>query len=534
MSAHDQGRFGTARWATKSEVARAGYFRQTTSSLYALTAFGRPLWIPASIGSVCLVGGSQSGKGASFNVPNGCSGTLPNTSSIHLDFKGEGAVTCQQKPPDNKGCIYFNPTGMHGMPQDRLNPYSFLVKGSPTLVSDAQIVSENLCPRTSNPQGAFFELRAQSFMSAIILAIVERDDVLTAPALYDAVNLIPGGGEAWVEFAYIMHSCGYDLSFNIEEEIAASRDDSSGGFRGVVAEILKAVSCLADPRLRAALSPPFSYTLDQLCDPTLPTQLWLMCPSESASLWAPIIKSIFVGAMIEKMRRPDAPRQVWFIDEAGQLGAFPLLIKLHTFAAGIGITVVSIFQSSRQMDSLGPNGRTIILSSAALQINFGIRDIEEAKRISDMLGVQTLKYDRRLNQAEAAMRRREIMQELIRGGDPFELNARLSHMDRASVHQHEERRHLRTPDEVLHGPEGEAFIFTDGVRYPILAQRKKYFESRMFAYRYHPNPFYPPTDRVQIQTRFGKRWRRVIREPVPAKWAHLPQYRDGYWSRIER
>ncbi len=186
------------------------------------------------------------------------------------------------------------------------------------------------------------------------------------------------------------------------------------------------------------------------------------------------------------------------------------------------------------MDNLGPSGRAIILSSAALQINFGIRDIEEAKRISDMLGIQTLKYDRRLNQAEAAMRRQEIVQELMRGGDPFELNARLSHMDRASAHQHDVRRPLRTADEVLHGPDGEAFIFVDGVRYPILAQRRKYFEERMFARRYHPNPFYPPSDCVQIQTRFGKRWRRVIREPVPAKWAHLPQYSDGFWSRIER
>ncbi|MGD1881191.1 MAG: type IV secretory system conjugative DNA transfer family protein [Paracoccaceae bacterium] len=535
MNAHNQSRFGTARFATRAEIARAGYFRKTKTSLYALNAFGKMLWVPADLGSMSVVAGSQGGKGTSFIIPNTLSGVMPETSSIQLDLKGELSEVSQDMTPDGKICIYFNPTGMHGRAGNRFNPFSHLNKGSPSLVSDAQVTAENMIPRTSSGQGsAYFELRGQEFLTSIMLAVAERDGEVTAPALYEAVNLIPGGGERWIEFAFIMHSCGYELSFNVEEEIAVCRDDSSGGFRGIVGEVIKSVSPLADPQLRDALSPPFDFSLGQLCDPSRSTQFYLMCPPEKAQLWSPILKSIFVCAMIEKMRRPDAPRQVWMLDEAGQLGAFPLLLKLHSFAAGIGITNISIFQSSKQMDNLGPNGQAVILSSSALQINFAIRDIEEAKRISDILGVQTLKYDRRLNQAEATMRRREIVQELLRGGDPFELNARLGHFDQASSYQHEDRRPLRTPDEVMNGPEGEAFVFADGVRYPILAQRVPYFENRAFAYRYHPNPYYPPSDRVRVQTLFGKRWRRVHRTPVPERYAHLPQYRDGFWSTIER
>ena len=423
---------------------------------------------------------------------------------------------------------------MHGRPQHRLNPVAFLKKGSSTLVADAQVLAENLCPRTNSANGGYFELRAQAFLTAIILGLVARDGVLTLPALYDAVNLIPAGGDAWLDLAYELHASGFDIAFNIEEEIATSREDSTGGFRGIVGEVLKSISALADPNLRASLSPPYDLTLDQLCDEEQFYHLYLMCPPEAASLWSPIIKSFFVGAMIEKTRRPHAPRQFWVIDEAGQLGGFPLLIKLHTFGAGVGITPFTVFQSSKQMDNLGPNGRTIILSSSALQINFATRDIEEARRISDMLGVQTLEFDHGLKQGEAQARKRDLMHGLMDGHDPFALNAKLNQLQRAESFKSKERRALRTADEILASPEGQAILFADGVRYPILAQRKRYFETRMFAGRYHPNPFYPPSDKVQVMNWLGPRWRRVVREPVPKRFAHYPQYSDGFWSRIER
>lgn len=529
-SGHD--RFGSARFATRPEMNAAGMYRQHTTSMLCGFDGRSPLWFDISKGGVCLTAGSQGGKGASIIIPNALHGILRTTTTIFVDFKGELAAVSQQQTPDQKYCITWNPTGMHGRPQHRINPVAFLKKGSTTLVADAQVLAENLCPRTSNPQGAFFELRAQAFLTAIILGVVSRDGVLTLPALYDAVNLIPAGGEAWLDLAYELHASGFDIAFNIEEEIAASREDATGGFRGIVGEVLKSVASLADPNLRASLSPPYDLTLDQLCAEDRFYHLYLMCPPESAQLWSPILKTFFVGAMIEKTRRPDAPRQFWVIDEAGQLGAFPLLIKLHTFGAGVGITPFTVFQSSRQMDNLGPNGRTIILSSSALQINFATRDIEEARRISDMLGVQTLAFDHGLKQGEAEARKRDLMRGLLDGHDPFALNARLGHLQRAESFKSKERRALRTPDEILAAPEGQAILFADGVRYPILAQRRRYFETAMFAGRYHPNPFYPPTDMVQVKTWLGRRWRRVITEGVPKRFAHYPQYSNGSWSRI--
>lgn len=534
MAVHDDHtRFGSARFASRAEIARAGMFRQRPESLFCGYVDGKPLWYGGAAGAL-IQAGARSGKLTQFLGPNLFYGVLPKTSIIMLDIKGEGAAVSQNQTPDRKYCIYWNPTAMHGLAQHRINPVGFLNKNNPSLVADAQSLAENLCPRSDSPQGAYFELRAQSYLSAIILALVAKNDVLTLPDLYRAVSLIPGGGDAWLDVAYDMHSSGFELAYTVEEEIAASRDDTSGGFKGIIGEMLKALSALADPQLQAALSPPFDLSFDQLCNGAQRYQVYLMPPAESIQTWAPILRSFFVGAMIEKARRPDAPRQVWIIDEAGQIGHFPLLIKLFTLGAGLGITPVAVFQSSEQMNGLGANGRAILTSSAGLQISFAARDIEDATRLSKMLGVQTLSYDNRLKQSEADVIRRELMNGMIEGADPFAMSARLNHLRGASLHQAKERRPLYTPDEVMSAPEREAFMFVDGVQYPLRVERQHYFNHRLWAGRYHPNPFHPPTGKVRVQTRLGKRWRRVVTQSVPRRFAHYPQYQSGLWSRIER
>ncbi|MEP0961862.1 MAG: type IV secretory system conjugative DNA transfer family protein [Roseobacter sp.] len=533
MNAQNDTRFGSAQFATYGEIAGAGLFRQTPNSIFCGYFNGKPLWYDGAAG-VTITAGARSGKLAQFSAVNGFYGVLPKASTIDLDIKGEKSHISLNQTPDGKHCHYWCPAGSSDLPQSRINHVGHLTIDSPNLVADVMVFAANICPRTSNPQGAYFETRAQQYIAGVSLALIKKHGVLTLPDLYDAVNLIPSGGEAWIDFAYEMHSSGFELAYNCEEEIAASRDDSSGGFKGIVGEMLKSVGAIADPQLRASLSAPYDFELKDLCRHNQFTRLFLIPPPDSLELWAPILKTFFVGAMTEKARRPNAPRQIWTIDEAGQLGAFPLLIKLYTLGAGLGITPISIFQASKQMDALGQDGRSILTSSAGLQINFAARDIDEATRLSKMLGVQTLSYDNHLHQSEATARRRELVHGMMNGNDPFELNARLGHLSGARVHQSKERRPLYTPDEVLNAPAGEAFMFVDGVQYPIKVERRNYWQQRRWAGRYHPNPYHPPTDKVQVQTLLGKRWRQVVREAVPEKYAHLPQYRDGFWSYIAR
>ncbi len=54
----------------------------------------------------------------------------------------------------------------------------------------------------------------------------------------------------------------------------------------------------------------------------------MMPPAEFVDAWSTVIKAMFVAARIYKSRAPSAPQQTWIIDEAAQLGQFPLIVKL--------------------------------------------------------------------------------------------------------------------------------------------------------------------------------------------------------------
>ncbi len=418
-------------------------------------------------------------------------------------------------------------TPMHELERARM----YVRIDSPSLISDVKVLCQNLIPPTTNKNSDYFEGRAREFLEGIILTLVRMHGVLTLGQLYSTVNLIPGGGDKWLDFAFEMSQAGFEVSARIEEEIANARQDSSStGYQGIVGELFKALSCLSDPTLLRAVSPPFDFSLAQLCVHGRSTQLYIMPPAEFIAPWAPVIKALFVAGMIYKARQPQTPRQTWILDECAQLGGFPLVTQLFTYGAGIGIRPWAVFQSTYQMDQLGPKAGNIITSSAQVRSYFTIRDIETATTVSRMLGVQTLQYDDELAQARARHAKHQALQSMMSGGDPFMAGMSVAHYRREAEHRTKQQRLLRTPDEIMHTPNDKQYIFIDNLARPLYADRKPYYEQEFMAGRFHPNPYHPPETRVRVKTRWGHRWLEVRRENVPAQYADYPQYCSGVWS----
>jgi type IV secretion system protein VirD4 len=256
-----------------------------------------------------------------------------------------------------------------------------------------------------------------------------------------------------------------------------------------------------------------------------------MPPAEFVDAWSPVIKAIFVSAMIYKSRAPSAPQQTWILDECAQLNNFPLVVKLFTYGAGIGIRPWAVFQSTDQMNALGPNAKNVITSSAALQIYFALREIGSAKDVSTMLGTQTLEFNDALQQGQSRLAKGRILQSLLTGEDPLAAGIAFNHFKQAEHHRSKQSRPLQTPDEVLNARPDSAFIFTDAVQHPVLAQRQAYYAQSFMAGRFHPNPYHPPADRVRVTLGLGRSgWLTVRREVVPRRFAHFPQYAGGQWS----
>ena len=524
-------RYGSAAFAEERDIASAGLFHQQPNSLLLGFHGKQPLWY-SGMGGLLLTAGARGGKLRDCLAYNICSGVF-TLSMLILDMKGELAAISQDQTPDRKFCIYWNPSSLHGLPQHRINPVDYIRADNATLVSDVKVFCENMIPLSGSANAVYFERRAREFLEAVILTLVRLNGSLTLPDLYHAINLIPGGGEAWLDFAFEMSESGFPISVRIEEEIANSRESTSNGFQGILGEIFKAFACLSDPILLESVSPPFDFSLSALCESAQTYQLYVMPPAEFIGPWAPVIKAIFVAGMIYKSRAPQAPQQTWVLDECAQLGAFPLVTKLFTYGAGIGIRPLAVLQSSFQMKALGPDAENIITSSAAVRIYFAVRDIETASKVSRMLGAETLIYDDPLLQSRARHAKQQAMKAFMMGDDPFGAGLQVAHNSREAELQSKQQRLLRTPDEVLNTGPDKLYIFTDQLPKPLYADRRAYYGERFMAGRYHPNPYHPPLDTVRVKTRFGSATRRVIKEPVPQRFAHYPQYRDGRWSRID-
>ncbi|WP_299621445.1 TraM recognition domain-containing protein [uncultured Tateyamaria sp.] len=267
-----------------------------------------------------------------------------------------------------------------------------------------------------------------------------------------------------------------------------------------------------------------------------PWQFYLCPPAEYLKAWSPILRTFFVGATLYQSRSPGARRNTFLLDECGQLAGdsgFPLVPRLFTYGAGIGIQPIAVFQSEAQMNTLGPEAKALIQSSAAGKLMFALRDWESAKNCAEMCGSQTLVYDDHLAQQRAQHAKNTALKSIISGGDTIQAAMTFAHQGFEAEHQSKQHRQLQTPDEVMNAPSDMAYFFHEDVPLPIRLQRRPYWTERCLAGRYHPNPYHPPLDRVRVQTRWGQRTRLVIVEPVPTHFAHLPQYRDGMWSRVK-
>ena len=217
---------------------------------------GRPLWY-AGDGGILQVAGARAGKLTDILAQNICSGVLGGATLLILDVKGELAAISQDQTPDEKFCLTWNPFGLHGLPHHRLNPFSHLRWSSKWLFSDMKVAMAALLAKSGAAQAQYFELNARRIGEALGLTLVKKHGVLTLPDLYDAVLRLQEGGDRWTDFAWEMHSSGIPLCRSVEAEIHAAREDGSGGFKGILGELMQSVACLSDPVLRESLSPPF-------------------------------------------------------------------------------------------------------------------------------------------------------------------------------------------------------------------------------------------------------------------------------------
>lgn len=528
---NDDNEHGSAGIATESELEAAGVFDFAEDAVYCGKAYGRRLWFK-SPGGILLVAGARMGKLTDILAQNICHSVLSAETLIICDIKGELAAISRDQTPDRKHCIYWNPLGLFDLPVHRINTLGHLRWSSPTLVSDIKLYFAGQLRESGAGSARYFELNGRRVGEGLARSCAETNGVVTLPALYDAILALQAGGALWSTYAEDMKASSARDIRAFAAEIETAQVDSSGGWRGIVGELMQAFACLSDPELRSSVSEPFDFQMEDLPRSGQLYHFYLICPELLVEQWAPVVKTFLTTARTLKARAPSAPRQTWIIDEAARFKGYGEIADLYTVGAGLGIRPFAVFQDVSQMNDLAPNAQRKIMSSAAVQIYFGARDLASSKHISEMLGVETLRRHDPVVQGRARLELRKLAQSVFEGRGLFDLVFEVGQKRFESTNPNRERRMLRNPDEVMRMAPGHMYLFADGLSGAVYGEREPYWTQRWMAGRYHPNPYHPPLDGVTVQTRWGPRWRRVFARKVPEAYADYPQYADGIWTMI--
>lgn len=520
-------RFGRAGYESEETFQRQGLFRRSELALPLGYWGNRPIWSD-SPGPVLLLAGSGAGK---LRDLLGYISTLYQGPSLDLDLKRElTAIGIHNQVRFGKHHYVFDPYDPRGC---TINPLDILKPKSLSFDSDCQETARDLIPQSGSANAVFFEQLAQSRLKAVMKWLAHELGTVSFPDLYNAFNLVDTDPEKWGLMLNLMTACPYE---DVRTEAGAmKRKKDSNQSEAIINEIRNNLSFMSDPALQKALSAEADVSLEALCDGDKTVRISLGVSPEHVGPWSPMLRTMFNTVQLYKARHPTSRRVLLLCDEAAQLGkGFYGLQRAFAYGRGIGLRAVAVFQDTGQIvENFGSAAVAGFFGNAETRILFGVRDEHTADSTSKMLGVQTLEYDDTLAQAGARRQVRQTVQGMLQGEiDPVQAGMEIRHYREASEHRSKQYRHLMTLDEVLTMPADQMLLFIGNLK-PAKVSRYPYWTRREMAGQFFPNPYFPPTDRVRVRTRFGYRWRRVITERVPKRFAHLPQYADGTWSYIE-
>jgi type IV secretion system protein VirD4 len=116
--------------------------------------------------------------------------------------------------------------------------------------------------------------------------------------------------------------------------------------------------------------------------------IYIIIPPERLESHRPLLRIILASlfaAVFSRKKIPN-PRTLFLIDEAGNLGSFPVMKAAMTLCRGFGVRCWTFWQDMQQLQECYPNSwRTIINNAGALQL-FGMTTRLMAKEWADVLG----------------------------------------------------------------------------------------------------------------------------------------------------
>ncbi|MDV3458231.1 conjugal transfer protein TraG [Sphingomonas sp. HF-S4] len=476
--------YGSARWASPSEVAAAGLLGQDGVVLGELR--GDYLRHDGPEHILCFAP-TRSGKGVGLVIPSLL--TWAGSAIVH-DIKGENwTLTAGFRARVGK-VLLFDPTNAASA---AYNPLLEVRRGE-WEVRDVQNVADVLVdPEGSLERRNHWEKTSHALLVGAILHVLyaEPDKTLAGVAAFlsDPRRPIEATLAAMMSTRHLGEAGVHPVVASAARELLNKSENERSG---VLSTAMSFLGLYRDPVV-AKVTSASSWGIADLVDAEEPVTLYLVVPPSDISRTKPLIRLLLnqIGRRLTEELRPAARRHrvLLMLDEFPALGRLDFFESALAFMAGYGLKAFLIAQSLNQIEkAYGANNA--ILDNCHVRVSFATNDERTAKRISDALGTAT---EMRAMKNYAGHR----------------LSPWLGHL---MVSRTETARALLTPGEIMQLPPDDEIVMIAGV-HPIRARKVRYYRDRRLASRIQD----PPKDMPASEPRAND-WTNL---PIPAR-SHAP------------
>lgn len=457
---------GSARFATRSEIARAGLFAK--EGIF-LGRFGRRYLILGGQQGAIVSAPPRADKGTAIVLPNCLS--FPG-SLICQDIKLENwQLSAGFRARMGQPCYLVNPLDPNGNTA-RNNPLSYVSSRPALRITGIQRIATTLFPEVPGTD-PFWTAGGRGLLLGLALYVLETP------------SLPPTLGEV---FRQSMASDAEGFSAHWKRIISGRQ---SGKFP-LSATCVRAIADIIDlaPVTASSIRKTFTSRMDLFANPLIdaatscndfdwrdlrkkPMSVYLGIQPGDLHLLRPLL-NLFLEQAISLQtealpeHNPDLKHQVlMLLDETTAPGKIPILAQAISFLPGYNVRLLMVIQAYSQLREVyGANAADTMMKSLAARVLYAPKDFAEATELSNELGNRTVKV-KSLSRPRASLFSRK----------PTHGNVSVS----------EQKRPLLLPQEVKELARDRELVLYEGLR-PILARKNRYYQDSLFRKRLFPPP----------------------------------------------
>jgi type IV secretion system protein VirD4 len=433
--------FGTARFSNSTELKQAGFSNE--QGLIVGTMKGERLYAPADDHAL-ITAPTKSGKTTCFVITNLLK--LGDTSAVVTDPNGEcWAATKKERGQHGRVHLWapFSPLS------DCFNPLDYIRIGTVNERDDVELITSLIVPDNANGEDDFWNAQAREVLMGVILYVLHTRRP-ERRSLAEVRHLLTLSEEAFDEMLVGMVHHGHEII----RRVAHMLQNQESKLRSNVMATVQSKTRIWDSPLLNEVTKKSNFNFANLRNFT--ETVYLVVPPEHLGTYYPAL-AMMSGVALAEINRAQSryPKRVTFmLDEFANLGRLKPFETAISIARKAGIQLCLFVQDLAQVKRVYGNGWESFEANCNTKIVFGINQIEEAKKLSDTLGVKTVKT--RSNGHNHGVT--DVVPNSINGGTG------------------EASRPLMTADEIMSMEQNHCIVLQKGMR-PILADKIHYTHS---------------------------------------------------------